>query len=62
MTRLDTEMFGVTVPEYKSLPAPDDAVSTAKWVMVLEPPVAGGKTMSAAGDTEDRNVNWKPPS
>jgi hypothetical protein len=30
VTPVETEMFGVTVPEYRSLPVEDEAVPTAK--------------------------------
>jgi hypothetical protein len=44
-------MFGVTVPEYRSLPVPLTAVPTPKWVTVPEPPVPAGKLIFDTGLT-----------
>jgi hypothetical protein len=46
---LETGMFGVIVPKQMILPAPEDAVPTAKWVSVSEPAVAAAKAIVAAG-------------
>jgi hypothetical protein len=52
VTPLETEIFGVTVPEARSLPVPVSAVPMPKCVTVSVPPVAAGKSMLAAGLTE----------
>ncbi len=52
VTPVETEMFGETVPLYKILPVPEEAVPTAKCVMVAVPDTAAAKSMFAAGDTE----------
>lgn len=51
VTPVLTEMLGVTVPEYRSFPAPLDAVPMAKCVIVAVPPVAVGNVMLAVGET-----------
>jgi hypothetical protein len=42
-------MLGVIVPKQSSLPAPEDAVPTPKWVSVSVPAVAAPNTIVAAG-------------
>ena len=46
-----TAIFGVTVPEYRILPAPLVAVPTAKCVMVFVPTVHAPNVIVAAGET-----------
>ena len=44
-----TVIEGVTAPAYRTLPVPEAAVPIAKWVIVLEPPVAAGNVIGATG-------------
>lgn len=58
---LVTAIFGVTVPEYRIVVAPDVATPTEKWVIVLEPPVAAGKAIVATGLVEAAEEAVHPP-
>ena len=49
---VETGMLGVIVPKQMILPTPVEAVPTAKWVSVSEPPVAATKSILATGDVD----------
>jgi hypothetical protein len=49
VTPLETTIFGVTVPLYRMIPAPLDAVPMLKNVSVSDPPVAAGNEILATG-------------
>ena len=58
---VETGMLGVIVPKQMILPVPEEAVPTAKWVSVSEPPVAAMKSILATGEVDWAEAAVQPP-